>query len=199
MPIKMRWLLVYEFLNQLLSIPKGVKEKQIKAFLNQAGRARTEWQSTAMKRRLWISGGVALLVAGCGQSMGVSGGRSNDLASTRIRTTSSSAVRAAVLSVFKEEGFAVVSESRQSITFSIEGGRRADIMWSSINNPNPVMIQPTVTWRNIGPGEILVECRVEVTQRMTAFGETSRRPMLAGKTAYNNMLRRVRQRVEKSQ
>jgi hypothetical protein len=152
-----------------------------------------------MKRRLWILGGVALLVAGCGQSMGVSGGRSNDLASTRIQTNSASSVRSAVLSVFKEEGFAVVSESKQSITFSIEGGRRADIMWSTINNPNPVMIQPTVTWRSLGSGEMLVECRVEVTQRMTAFGETSRKPMLAGKTAYNNLLRRVRQRVEKGQ
>lgn len=166
---------------------------------NQAGRGACEWQSIDMKRRRWISGGVALLVAGCGQSMGVSGGRSSNLASTRIRTTSSSSVRAAVLSVFKEEGFTVLSESKQSITFSIAGGRRADIMWSTINNPNLVMIQPTVTWRNIGPGEILVECSVEVTQRMTAFGETSRKPMLAGKTAYNKMLRRVRQRVETGQ
>jgi hypothetical protein len=166
---------------------------------NQAGRRACEWQPSDMKRRLWILGGVALWVAGCGQSMGVSGGRSSDLASTRIRTTSSNSVRAAVLAVFKEEGFTVVSESKQSITFSIAGGRRADIMWSTINNPNPVMIQPTVRWRNIGPGEILVECSVEVTQRMTAFGETSRKPMLAGKAAYNNMLRRVRQRVEAGQ
>lgn len=139
---------------------------------------------------------MALLVAGCEPSMGVSGGRSNDLASTRIRTSSASSVRSAVLSVFKEEGFTVVSESKQSITFTIQGGRRADIMWTTINSPNPVMIQPTVTWRSSGPGEMLVECRAEVTQKNTAFGSATRQPMLAGKTAYNNLLRRVRQRVE---
>lgn len=164
--------------------------------LNQAGRVICEWQSTSMKRSLSILGGVALLIAGCRSSMGVSGDRSNDLASTRIQTSSTSTVRAAVLSVFKEEGFTVVSESKQSITFTIQGGRRADLMWSTINNPNPVMIQPTVRWRSIGSGEMLVECRVEVTQKNTAFGKTTRQPVLTGKNAYNNLLRRVRQRVE---
>lgn len=149
-----------------------------------------------MKRRTWISGGLALLVAGCGPAVGVGGRGANDLASTRIRTTSTGAVRSAVLEVFKEEGFTVVSRSSQSITFTIPGGRRAEIMWSTINNPNPVMIRATVTWRPDGPGWVWVGCQVQVTQENTAFGETVRQPRLVGMSAYNELLRRVRRRVE---
>jgi hypothetical protein len=149
-----------------------------------------------MKRRSWISGGLALLVAGCGPAVGVGGRGANDLASTRIRTSSTSAVRSAVLEVFKEEGFTVVSRSSESVVFTIPGGRRAEIMWSTISNPNPVMIRATVTWRPDGPNRVWVGCQVQVTQKNTAFGETVRQPRLVGMSAYNDLLRRVRRRVE---
>ncbi len=149
-----------------------------------------------MKRRAWISGCLALVVAGCGPAVGVGGRGANDLASTRIRTNSLTSVRSAVLEVFKEEGFTVVSRSAQSATFTIPGGRRAEIMWTTINNPNPVMIRATVTWRPDGAGWVWVGCQVQVTQQNTAFGETVRQPRLVGMSAYNDLLRRVRRRVE---
>lgn len=149
-----------------------------------------------MKRRSWISGGLAILLAGCGPAVGVGGRGANDLASTRIRTTSSRAVESAVLEVFRAEGFTVVSRSSQSIVFTIPGGRRSEIMWSTINNPNPVMIRATVTWRPDGAAFYWVGCQVQVTQKNTAFGETVRQPRLVGMSAYNDLLRRVRRRVE---
>ena len=149
-----------------------------------------------MKRRLWISGGLALLVSGCGAAVGVGGGGADNLASTKVKTSSTDAVRSAVMSVFKAEGFAVLSQSSRSITFSKAGGRSADIMWTTINNPNPVMIRPTVSWRPEGAGEVWVGCEVEIAQQDTSFGETVRQPMLVGKSAYNDLLRKVKQRVE---
>ncbi len=149
-----------------------------------------------MKRRLWISGGLALLVCGCGSAVGVGGRDADNLASIRIQTNSTRAVRSAVLDVFKQEGFTVDSQTSQSITFSQRGGRNAEIMWSTINNPNPVMIRATVTWRPDGAGWVWVGCTVQVTQQSTAFGETARQPRVVGMTAYNGLLRRVKRQVE---
>lgn len=150
-----------------------------------------------MNRRLWISGVVALLVSGCGSAVGVGGNGMDDLASTKIKTSSTDAVRSAVFDVFKGEGFTVLSQSARAITFSKAGGRSADVMWTTINNPNPVMIRPTVSWRPEGAGVVWVSCQVEVAQQDTAFGETVRQPMLVGKSAYHDLLRKVKQRVER--
>lgn len=149
-----------------------------------------------MKRRTWISGGLAVLLTGCGPAVGVGGRGANDLASIRIRTTSSRAVESAVLEVFRAEGFTVASRLSQSIVFTIPGGRRSEIMWSTINNPNPVMIRATVTWRPDGSAFYWVGCQVQVTQKNTAFGETVRQPRLVGMSAYNDLLRKIRRRVE---
>jgi hypothetical protein len=101
-----------------------------------------------------------------------------------------------VLRVFQTQGFAVASQGSQSITFAKNGGRSAEIAWSTINNPNPVMIRPTVSWRPAGTSEYWVGCQVEVTQESTVSGETVRQPLLMGKSAYNGMLRDVKQGVE---
>ena len=129
--------------------------------------------------------------------MGVGGGGVDNLASTRVKTSSSSAVNEAVLAVFQEQGFKVLSQGAQSVTFSKPGGRSADLAWSTINNPNPVMIRPTVRWQGAGPAEMTVTCQVEITQQSTVFGEDVRQPYLMGKAAYNGMLSDVRRRVEK--
>jgi hypothetical protein len=82
------------------------------------------------------------------------------------------------------------------ITFQKRGGRSAEIAWTTIDNPNPVMIRPTVRWRSTGSSEYTVTCQVEVAQQSTVDGEIVREPMMMGKSAYNGMLREVKQRVE---
>lgn len=138
-----------------------------------------------------------MAVVACGGAVGVGGGAVDNLASTRVRTDSSEAVKKAVLTVFQQQGFKVHSQSPQSITFIKAGGRSADIAWSTINNPNPVMIRPTVAWRRTGDSEMFLTCRVEVVQRSTSFGETVRQPIMVGKSSYSRMLRDVRRRVER--
>jgi len=105
-------------------------------------------------------------------------------------------VQRAVLRVFRGQGFAVLSQSSNSITFSKRGGRSADIAWKTLANDNPVMIRPTVSWEPGSSGEVWLRCDVEVAQQSTVEGETVRNPLLAGKAAYNKMLREVRQQVE---
>lgn len=139
-----------------------------------------------------------LVFSGCGAAVGVGSGAVDSLASTRVRTDSPEAIRQAVLAVFKAEGFAVHSQGPDMITFSIRGGRTAEMAWTTIGNPNPVMIRPTVRWRKTGDSQFTVTCRVEVVQQSTVRGETIREPMMMGKSAYNRMLREVRRRVENS-
>lgn len=129
--------------------------------------------------------------------MGVGGGGVDNLASTRVKTNSSAVVQQAVLAVFRAQGFNVLSQGSQSITFSKPGGRSAEIAWTTTANPNPVMIRPIVRWQASGDGEMLVTCQVEIAQESTVFGETVRQPLLMGKSAYNGMLRDVKRRVEK--
>jgi hypothetical protein len=137
-----------------------------------------------------------LVLSGCGAAVGVGGGGVDNLASTRIRTDSPEAIRRAAVEVFKAQEFTVHSQGPDTITFSKRGGRSAEIAWTTINNPNPVMIRPTVRWRKTGDSEFTVTCRVEVVQQSTVRGEIVRQPMMMGKSAYNRMLRDVRRRVE---
>ena len=150
-----------------------------------------------MNRRSILLGLCCLVVSACGGAVGVGEGRVDNLASTSVKTNSSGAVRQAVLDVFQEQGFSMLSQGSQSITFTKPGGRSADLAWSTTANPNPVMIRPTVRWRAAGSGEMLVSCQVEVAQQSTVYGETVRQPLMMGKSAYNGMLKDVKRRVEK--
>lgn len=149
-----------------------------------------------MNRRSWLSVLGCLVLSGCGAAVGVGGGGVDNLVSTRIRTDSSEAIRQSVLAVFKAQEFSVHSQGPETITFSKRGGRTAEIAWTTIANPNPVMIRPTVRWRKTGDSEFTVTCRVEVVQQSTVRGEITRQPMMMGKSAYSRMLRDVRRRVE---
>jgi hypothetical protein len=150
-----------------------------------------------MNRNGYVLGLICLVLSACGAAVGVGSGGADNLASARVKTDSSSAVRQAVLDVFRDQGFNVLSEGTQSVTFSKRGGRSAEIAWTTTGNPNPVIIRPTVRWRSGGTGSMLVTCQVEVAQLSTVDGETVRQPLLVGKSAYNGMLRDVKRRVEK--
>lgn len=150
-----------------------------------------------MTRRYWLISSATVLLAACGSTVGVGRHGSDQLASTRIRTTSSAAVLHATESVFHDEGFSTISSGINSITFSKVGGRGAEIAWKDLGNDNPVLIQPTVTWRSDGENRIWVGCAVEIVQRSKAFGNSVQQPVLAGKAACSSMLGKVKRRVEK--
>jgi hypothetical protein len=149
-----------------------------------------------MNRRTCLLGLCCLVLSGCGAAVGAGNGGVDNLATTRIRTDSPDAIRRAVIDVFKADEFTVLSQTSDSVTFSKRGGRTAEIAWTTIGNPNPVMIRPTVRWRQTGPSQFTVNCRVEIVQQSTVRGEIIRQPMMMGSSAYNRMLRQVRRQVE---
>ena len=149
-----------------------------------------------MNRKNYLLGLICLLIAACGSAVGVGGSGADNLASTRVKTNSSTAVQRAVIDVFQRQGFDVLSRGNQSVEFSKRGGRSAEIAWTTTANPNPVMIRPTVRWRAGHPGEMYLTCQVEVAQESTVYGETVRKPLLVGKAAYNGMLKDVKRQVE---
>lgn len=143
-----------------------------------------------------MAGLLCLGLSACGAAVGVGGGGVDNLASTKVKTASSDGVRRAVLAAFQADGFSVLSQSPGLITFQKQGGRSAEIAWTTIDNPNPVMIRPTVRWRSTGSSEFTVTCQVEISQLSTVSGETVREPMMMGKSAYNSLLRDVKARAE---
>ena len=58
------------------------------------------------------------------------------------------------------------------------------------------MTQPSVTWRSDGQ-EVWIGCQVEVVQKSNVFGDTVRKPLLMGKSAYHSMLNDVKRKVER--
>jgi hypothetical protein len=151
-----------------------------------------------MNSRFAILGFASLVLVGCGAAVGAGGGGGgvSNLASVRVKSTSSELVQQAVFNVFTGDGFEVISSEGQSYAFSKQGGRSADIMWSTMANPNPVMIHPTVKWQPSGSDEILVTCQVQIIQQSTVQGSVVRQPLLMGKSAYNKLLKDVRNRAE---
>lgn len=149
-----------------------------------------------MNLKLCVSWLCCLVLSGCGAAVGVGSGAVDNMATTRIRTDSPDAIRQAVRAVFEADEFSVVSQGPDSITFIKRGGRSADIAWTTVGNPNPVMIRPTVRWRKTGTSEFNVTCRVEIVQQSTVRGEIVREPTMMGASAYNRMLRQVKRQVE---
>ncbi len=138
----------------------------------------------------------ALLLAACGSAVGVGGPGGDALAKVTVKQATPESVRRATVSVFREEGFSLLSEGSRSMTFEKQGGRSAEIAWKTVGNSNPVMIRPTVAWSHLGADEVCLTCDVEVAQESTVYGETVREPMVVGKSAYHGMLKEVKRRVE---
>jgi hypothetical protein len=138
---------------------------------------------------------VPLMLAACGSAVGV-GGFNGALASTTVRTNNPEAVRQGVLGVFRGQGFSPISNQPNSITFSKPGDRTAQAAWGTLNNPNPVLVQPTVRWHQQQAGVVGLGVEVEMVQQSTVFGDNTRKPVLMGTGAYSRLLRDVKRRVE---
>lgn len=138
-----------------------------------------------------------LLLAACGAAVGVGGPGHDSLAKVTVHRATPASIRSVTIAVFREQGFSVMSQAANSIRFEKEGGRSAEIAWKTVGNSNPVMIRPTVSWSPTGTDQLCLMCDVEVAQESTVYGETTRQPMLMGKSAYSGLLEEIKRRVEK--
>jgi len=137
-----------------------------------------------------------MLLSACGSAVGVGGNEGALVSTTVTRNATDARIREAAVSVFTRDGFSRAGDATGSVSFVKQGGRSAEVAWKTLGNDNPVMIRPTVRWRLLGGGEAKLMCDVEITQASTAYGETARQPLLAGKSAYSGLLRQVKSRVE---
>jgi hypothetical protein len=155
-----------------------------------------------MKARVFSTLAAASLLvlpamhSSCGSAMGVGPARKGEYSSVLIRSSDEPAVRQAVNAVFTEAGFIPDGTTSRSMSFRKRGNRSAEVAWSTLANPNPVWIRPTVTLFRTNDGFRLT-CDAYVTQARTTFGEEVRQPLVAGRTGYQRMLNDVRKRVEK--
>lgn len=138
---------------------------------------------------------VCLLLASCGHTVGLNSGNTSDYASTKIKSTNHALIRATTLQVFQEAGFTPSLSPGDTLYFSKQGTRSAQIAWGSNLNDNPVYIRPEVAMQKY-PAETRLVCNVFITQASTVYGENVRQPHLAGKSGYERLMRDIRKRVE---
>ena len=150
-----------------------------------------------LRPALAISAVLSLLLTGCGTTAGV-GPTSSNFASTTIKNTSRAAVDQAVIEVFTGDGFQLISKNSDGFTFRKWGGKSTQIVYGDWFSDG-VAVTPTVTVAPAGSGTFKVGCNVTMMEE-DVFGELEEKwnPVLIGKSAYNGLLRQVRDRAQGS-
>ena len=138
----------------------------------------------------------ALLITACASSVGM-GKKNTAFATTDITNSSPTAVSNAIAAVFKEEGFATLSQTSKGFRFQKDGGESSKAIYGSWLSGG-VMIEPVVKIEDLGNGNFTVNCDVYMreykdNQRMANDPWKLRKN---GKKAYNALLKDVKQRAE---
>ena len=138
---------------------------------------------------------LAPLLLSCGGAVGLNDGRSNDYASTKVKSIDHELIRSTTAQVFREAGFSAEPSRGNVMHFSKVGARSAQIAWGSNLNDNPVIFRPEVRMQKY-PAETRLVCNVYITQQSDVFGENVKQPHLVGKSGYERLMRDIRKRVE---
>ncbi len=149
----------------------------------------------SLRSLLAISAVLSLLLTGCGTTAGV-GPTSGSFASTTIKNTNRAAVDQAVIDVFTGDGFQLISKNSDGFTFRKWGGKSTQIVYGDWFTDG-VAVSPKVSVTPIGPDTYKVGCNVTMMEE-DVFGELEEKwnPVLIGKSAYNGLLRQVRDRAQ---
>ena len=144
---------------------------------------------------LVMGAALCLLLVGCGTTAGV-GPTSGSFASTTIKNTNRTAVDQAVTNVFTGDGFQLISKTSDGFTFRKQGGKSTQIVYGDWFTDG-VAVSPKVSVTPAGPATYKVGCNVTMMEE-NVFGELEEKwnPVLIGKSAYNGLLRQVRDRAQ---
>jgi len=140
--------------------------------------------------------GIASLTLGtsCRGTVGI-GSTSNAFASTQINNSSRSSVESAIRSVFREDGFSLVSQSGNTLQFQKWGGRSTEVVYGTWFTDG-VAIEPEVEIVVLGDGNYAVLCDVYMREHGSSLMKANYRLLASGKLAYNGMLKKVKKRAE---
>ena len=138
---------------------------------------------------------LAVLLSSCASTVGLGRGNSS-FVSAEINNSSRKKVDAAVLSVFGEEGFSVVSQGDDDIHFRKMGGGSAKLIYGSWLSEG-VSAEPEVTIVDHGGGNYGVHCDVYMREHSgSELLDANWKVMASGKRAYQKLMKRIKKRSE---
>jgi hypothetical protein len=137
---------------------------------------------------------LASFLTSCGGSAVGLGGGAESMASVQVKSTDLAKAQRVVREVFAEEGFQETSATSNTIFFTKEGNNTAQLLWGGWGDE--VMINPEVLVMRANGG-IRLDCDLYITNVSESFGEgDSRKPWVAGHSAYRKVLKRIKKRIE---
>jgi hypothetical protein len=150
---------------------------------------------TAKALKACSAGLAILLLASCASTVGV-GDSAGSFVSTSVENSSHRKVHAAVKSVFREEGFSLLSEEPNEFHFRKWGGRSTEIIYGSWYTEG-VAIEPEVIIFDQGAGNYTVHCDVYMREHNgSELLDANWRLLSAGKSAYRGLMKKIKKRAE---
>ena len=138
---------------------------------------------------------LSIMLSSCASSVGLGGG-SSSFASTTINNSTRSTVDAAILSVFREEGFTLVSQGPYDTHFRKMGGDSAKLMYGSWFSEG-VSAEPEVIVVDRGNGNFAVHCDVYMREHSgSELLDANWKLRGNGKIAYNRLMGRIKKVAE---
>jgi hypothetical protein len=141
-----------------------------------------------------LAAATLTLSTSCRGTVGI-GSSSNAFASTEIHNSSRSSVDSAIRSVFREDGFSLVSQSGNTYQFQKWGGRSTEIVYGTWFTEG-VAVEPEVEIVVLGNGSYAVLCDVYMREHGSSLMKANHRLVASGKIAYNGMMKKVKKRAE---
>lgn len=130
----------------------------------------------------------------CSSVVGI-GSTNNAFSSTEIHNTDRQRVRDAVVRVFQAEGFALVSENKNSLRFQKWGGTSAEIIYGSWYTEG-VAVEPEIEIVHLGNRDYAVLCDVFMREHSGSSFDANYKILATGKFAYDKLMKKIKNIAE---
>lgn len=138
---------------------------------------------------------LAVMLSSCASSVGLGHG-SSSFVSVKINNSSREKVDAAVMSVFREEGFSLVSQGPYDTHFRKLGGGSAKLIYGSWFSEG-VSAEPEVIIVDLGGGNYRVHCDVYMREHSgSEMLDANWKLLASGKVAYQKLMAKIKKRSE---
>jgi len=138
---------------------------------------------------------LSVMLSSCASSVGLGRGNSS-FVSVEINNSSRAKVNAAVISVFREEGFSLVSQGPYGIHFRKLGGGSAKLIYGSWLSEG-VSAEPEIIIADLGGGNYGVYCDVYMREHSgSELLDANWKVVASGKRAYQKLMKRIKERSE---
>lgn len=135
------------------------------------------------------------MISSCASSVGLGRGKTS-FVQTTVNNSTRSTVEAAVKSVFKQEGFSLISQGPYDLHFSKMGGESARLIYGSWFSEG-VTAEPEVIIIDRGNGTFSVHCDVYMREHSgSELLDANWKLRGSGKLAYQRLMGRIKKTAE---